>query len=136
MIQNCPLRAATVRYPVIIDGNSSKIALDPKSSMFNDVVENIGDYKDLGVQGPTQLGGYAHALSDIFYGVSHMRWAGAVGYEVLSSGPAGTRFANLAAAKKEQNGMSRPLQHRLQRPCPRPPPTSPRTHVPHRLDRL
>ncbi|KAK4503410.1 hypothetical protein PRZ48_004325 [Zasmidium cellare] len=108
-IQNCTLRAATVRYPVIIDGDTSTIYLDPKSTIFDDVVDFLGDYTDPGIQGPTQLGGYAHALSDIFYGVSHIRWAGAVGYEVLSTGPSGTRFANLTEAQRQDNGLTQGL---------------------------
>ena len=59
--------------------------------------------------GVSSMGGYAHALSDIFYGVSHIRWAGAVGYEVLSTGPSGTRFANLTEAQKQENGLTQGL---------------------------
>jgi len=44
VVQNCSLRAATVQYPIIIDGNKSTISLDPSTNIIDDVVNEILDY--------------------------------------------------------------------------------------------
>lgn len=75
-VQNCSLYASTVQYPVVIDGNSSTITLDPRSTMFDDVVMNRSEYAVIPTQGGTQLGGYAFALQNRFDSTSHLRWVG------------------------------------------------------------
>ncbi|KAK5104871.1 hypothetical protein LTR62_002644 [Meristemomyces frigidus] len=105
MVQNCTLRAATVQYPVIVDGNKSTITLHPSSSIVDDVVNDVLSYVGVDMPGPNSLGGYAFALNNRYQGVSHMRFVGAVGYELLSTGATGPQFASLEDVHDYENGM-------------------------------
>ncbi|PIB03011.1 hypothetical protein CB0940_11874 [Cercospora beticola] len=109
MVQNRALQAATVEYPVIIDGNSSTISLDPKTTLYDDKVLHTNEYEDPGTQGPTELGGFAHALEETMSGYTHIRFAGTIGYEILSTGPVGTRFANMSEAVKKPAPLNQDL---------------------------
>ncbi|KAK5701879.1 hypothetical protein LTR97_004697 [Elasticomyces elasticus] len=104
-VQNCSLRAATVQYPVIIDGNRSTITLDPASTIIDDNVIALLDYPSTTFPGLTALGGYAFALNNRFKGVSHLRFVGAVGYELLSTGATGPQFANTTEVKDRVGDM-------------------------------
>ncbi|TKA83976.1 hypothetical protein B0A55_00219 [Friedmanniomyces simplex] len=117
-VQNCTLKAATVQYPVIVNGNQSIITLDPSSSIVDDIVNDIADYPIVDMPGPTFLGGYAFALNNRFEGVSHMRFVGAVGFELLSTGATGPQFANMDDVHDYEDGMcnikfSDPVQNLL-----------------------
>ena len=93
VVHNCSLRTATVQYPIIIDGNKSTVTLDPSTSIMDDSIININEYQYVDIPGPTYIGGIAFALNNRFKGTSHLRWVGAVGYELLSTGATGPQFA-------------------------------------------
>lgn len=62
----CQFRAATVQYPVIINGNRSTIALDPGSTIWDDVVEDITTYAETNPSWPA--GGIYLALQSRYGG--------------------------------------------------------------------
>lgn len=97
-VRNCSLNNAIVQYPVIIDGNKSTISLDPSSTIFDDDFESYTDADSQGypAQGPTVLGGFWFALNSRFYSTSHLQFIGAVGYELLSTGPTASQYAVVA----------------------------------------
>jgi hypothetical protein len=97
-VRNCSLHSAVVQYPVIIDGNKSTISLDPSSTIFDDDFESYTDADSQAYpsQGPTVLGGFWFALNNRFYSTSHLRFIGAVGYELLSTGPTASQYAVVA----------------------------------------
>lgn len=83
IVRNCSLTSTTVGYPVIINGNKSTITLDPNSTIFDDIVEAQPNFNSTSNrQGPTILGGFWFALNNKFASTLHLRWVGAVGYEV------------------------------------------------------
>ena len=92
-LRNCTLRAATVEYPVTVNGNKSTIELSPGSSMFDDRVYNLT--KVVQTTGPdsTTLGGFYKTLSDTYNSEANIRFAGAVGYESRLIGPISNRYA-------------------------------------------
>ena len=92
-IRNCTLQGAIVEYPVLIDGNASTITLDPTSSYFDDQVLETVDYPGIGNVGPTTLGGLAKAITDLYDSTANLRFIGALGYELITSGPTSNRFA-------------------------------------------
>ncbi|KAK0318864.1 hypothetical protein LTR54_013431 [Friedmanniomyces endolithicus] len=104
-VQNCTLRAATVQYPIIVNGNQSVITLDPSPSIIDDIVNEIADYPVVTMPGPTSLGGYAFALNNRFEGASHIRFVGAVGFELISTGATGSQFANMDDVHDYEIGM-------------------------------
>ncbi|KAL9630974.1 MAG: hypothetical protein Q9164_006141 [Protoblastenia rupestris] len=65
-LRNCTMRAATVQYPVIVNGNTSTIKLTPGSTMFEDTVHEMTTVALNTMMGPTTLGGLSKALSDIY----------------------------------------------------------------------
>lgn len=83
-IKKCTLRAATVEYPVMFQNDT--VTLAETSTIFDDRVDSISKVAEQFSQGPTTLGGVSLALSNRFDSTAHMRFAGAVGYEVTSSG--------------------------------------------------
>jgi hypothetical protein len=93
IVQNCTMQTALVSYPVIIDGNNT-ISLDPSTSIFDDVVFNkINFNADRAQFGPTTLGGYYLALKNKFNSEAHLRYVGADGYELLTTGSTSTQYA-------------------------------------------
>jgi hypothetical protein len=84
-IRNCSLMSATVKYPVIVDGNRSTITLDPKSTIFDDAVlarsSSTGEHQ----MDPTVLWGFWLALNNKFASTSHIRVGAAIGYELSAS---------------------------------------------------
>lgn len=95
VVKNCTLQAATVRYPVIIDGQTSTISLDPKTDVFDDEVLNVTEYSLQMYGSETPIGGYAFALSTRYNTMTHLSFSGAAGYTMSSSGPTGPQFANM-----------------------------------------
>jgi hypothetical protein len=92
-VQNCSIHTATVRYEVIIDGNASTIALNPHTTVFDDVVLQVHDLPARPIQGGTTFGGYWRALQNKYRSAAHLRFVGAVGYELLSSGNSALQYA-------------------------------------------
>jgi Protein of unknown function (DUF3176) len=93
IVRNCTIQTALVAYPVIIDSNNS-ISLDPTSTIFDDIVSHkININYDVAEFGTTTLGGYYLALKNKFNSEAHLRWVGAVGYELLTSGSTSTQYA-------------------------------------------
>jgi hypothetical protein len=93
IVKNCTLSLATVEYSAFINGNGSSISLPATSTIYDDVlvdtytapVENISGAK-------STLGGVYLALNNRFTSWANMRFAGAIGYEVLTSGPTANQF--------------------------------------------
>ncbi|KAF3484459.1 uncharacterized protein GIQ15_03783 [Arthroderma uncinatum] len=113
-VRNCSLSSAIVQYPVIIDGNKSTISLDPSSTIFDDVFEshtNVDPNLYGPRQGPTVLGGLWFALNNRFASTSHMRFIGAVGYEVLSTGSTASQFAVVADMLKANDAFNSGMCH-------------------------
>lgn len=104
VVQNCTLRSATVQYPVVINGNDSTIALDPASTIYDDVVTEISATTVENRQGPTALGGLWLALSNRFNSEAHLRWAGAVGYELLNEGATANQYVLINGSGRDQYG--------------------------------
>lgn len=104
-VRNCTLQAGTVRYPVIIDGSSNTIILDPESDIYEDEVLDIGQYANLmyGMESP--IGGYAFALSNRFNARSSISFSGAAGFTLSSDGGTGPQFANQADMADYGTGM-------------------------------
>lgn len=104
VVQNCTLRSATVQYPVVINGNDSTITLDPASTIYDDVVTKIGPTIVEDQQGPTTLGGLWLALSNRFNSEAHLRWVGAVGYELLNEGATANQYVLINGSGTDQDG--------------------------------
>lgn len=92
-IRNCTMQAANVEYPVIIDGNRSTIEVDPATTMFDDKVYNTTDVVPDNYIGPSTYGGLYKALSDTYDSMGNLRWAGAIGYELITTGATVNRYA-------------------------------------------
>ena len=102
-IRNCSMQTALVQYPVIIDSNKSTITLDPSSSIFDDVIDSINHVQGYPIQGPTTMGGFWRALGDKYDSTAHLRFVGAVGYELLTVGSAATQYAVLESTSNYTN---------------------------------
>lgn len=94
MINECSITLATVKYPVVIDGNKSTIALDPKTDIFDDEIMSYGNITIENRQGPTTLGGIYRALDNKFNSTARLRFIGAVGYEFLTKGATAVQYIN------------------------------------------
>ncbi|EME85511.1 uncharacterized protein MYCFIDRAFT_206533 [Pseudocercospora fijiensis CIRAD86] len=95
-VKNCTIGAATVQYPIEIDGNKSTISLATGSTLAGDHVVSLVDYDLENMYGlPSPLGGYAYALSSKLNSATRVRFAGAAGYEVTSGGSTAAQFANM-----------------------------------------
>lgn len=93
IVKNCTIQTALVAYPVVIDSNST-ISLDPSTTIFDDVLSHrININFDAAMAGPSTLGGYYLALKNKFNSEAHLRWVGAVGYELLTTGSTATQYA-------------------------------------------
>jgi hypothetical protein len=110
-IHNCTLTPAIVDYPVIIDGKTSTITLDPSSTIFDDTVESRSSWADgRKTQGTTILSGFWHALNSRFFSSSSMRWTGARGYEFESEGVMIQPYVNISAATDLAFGTFDPVE--------------------------
>lgn len=96
-LRNCTMQSAVVDYPVIVNGNKSTIELDSATTMFDDVVHNMTDVALTTATGPTTLGGFYKALTDTYGSVANIRFAAALGYEVISTGATVNRYAVLSS---------------------------------------
>lgn len=108
VVQNCSLQTATVRYRVLVDGNASTIALDPHTDIFDDTVLQAHDLPARNVQGPTSFGGYWLALQNKYASTAHMRFAGAVGYEVRTTGNLATQYAVVNGSRSDSGSSATP----------------------------
>lgn len=107
-IQNCTLNAANVDYPVIINGNSSTIALDPSTTIFDDNVRTATHFGDIlyPQPGPSTLAGFALALANQYNSVANIRWVGAVGYELTNTGSTASRYVNTSTVSAYNSNCS------------------------------
>ncbi|KAF7189152.1 hypothetical protein HII31_09574 [Pseudocercospora fuligena] len=95
-VKNCTIGAATVQYPIEIDGNKSTISLESGSSLSDDHLVSLVEYDLENMYGlPSPFGGYAYALSSKLNSATRLRFAGAAGYEVTSDGSTAAQFANM-----------------------------------------
>jgi hypothetical protein len=94
IVRNCTLRAATVNYSTIIDSNKSSISLAPASTIYEDAVLGITTIPDDDYTpgGNSTLGGLFLALANRFDSAANLRWAGAIGYEISTSGAIAHQF--------------------------------------------
>lgn len=69
------------------------MALDPHADIFDDTVLEVHNLPAHNVQGPTSFGGFWLALHNKYASTSHMRFVGAVGYEVRTTGNLATQHA-------------------------------------------
>ena len=104
-IRNCTMTAAVVDYPVIVNGNKSTIELLPGSSMFDDKVINQTEVPPNLSIGPTTLGGFGKALSNTYNSEANLRFVGAVGYELITTGATANRYAILADDSSSGTGV-------------------------------
>ncbi|KAL8704462.1 MAG: hypothetical protein Q9201_002378 [Fulgogasparrea decipioides] len=96
-VRNCTFKAATVDYPVVINGNKSVIELAPRTNMSDDhvvkvidgVVEGMNAYR-------TTLGGFSKTLMDTYQSSAWMSFGGAVNYITTTEGATASRYATLA----------------------------------------
>jgi hypothetical protein len=110
-VHNCTLTPAIVDYPVIIDGNTSTITLDPSSTIFDDTVESPSTWADgREPQGTMILGGFWYALNSRFSSSSEMWWTGSRGYEFRSEGFMIQQYVNISAATDLAFGTFDPVE--------------------------
>ncbi|KAL9047792.1 MAG: hypothetical protein Q9162_007948 [Coniocarpon cinnabarinum] len=117
-IRNCSLTLANVDYPVSVDGEKNTVALEGDTTIFDDFVRSIVDMEDAltPVTGPTTLGGLYLALHNQFNSDANMRFAGAVQYELLSTGALANRFVTPGSINYASSCMitfSDPMQELL-----------------------
>lgn len=105
-IRNCTMTAAVVDYPVIINGNKSTIELLPGSSMFDDKVINQTEVALTTTSSPTTLGGFGKALSNTYNSEANLRFVGAVGYELITTGATANRYAVIAGNSTSGSGTA------------------------------
>ena len=85
IVRNCSLAAGTVAYNVVIDGPAKTVALDPRSSIWNDTIIGPPDYLPAEEQ-PGVLstyGGMFLALSNRLTTTLQLSFGGGIGWEYL-----------------------------------------------------
>lgn len=93
IVKNCTINTALVAYPIVIDNNNT-ISLDPSTTVFDDVVSHEIDIDfDSLAPGPSTLAGYYLALRNELNSEAHIRFGGAVGYELTTTGSTATQYA-------------------------------------------
>jgi hypothetical protein len=93
LVTNCTLTTATVKYGAVIDGNQSSISLPTTSTIYDDeVISLYNTTVDSISGGNTTIGGLYLALSNRFDSSSNMRWTGAIGYSLYTTGSTATQF--------------------------------------------
>lgn len=97
-IKRCLLRAATVAYPVMFKNDT--VTLDDATTITDDKLVSISEVIPRYGQGPTTLGGVALGLRNRFDSTAHMRFVGAAGYEVTSSGSPPNEYAIAAPTNR------------------------------------
>ncbi|GIZ49525.1 hypothetical protein CKM354_001255500 [Cercospora kikuchii] len=105
-VRNCTIGAATVRYPVTIDGNKSTIALQENSKYTDDTILSLTDLPAENMYGiPSPFGGYAYALSSKFNSKTHISFSGAAGYTMVSDGSLAAQFMDMSSVKDYTQGI-------------------------------
>ncbi|KAI9887435.1 MAG: hypothetical protein M1823_000772 [Watsoniomyces obsoletus] len=92
-VRNCTLRAATVAYPVLVNGNRSTICLAKEASAEPDAVQQLSEVLSRNTIGSTTLGGLWLALNNRFASTAHLRFAGAVSFELSTTGSTANEYA-------------------------------------------
>lgn len=93
IVRNCTLSPATVQYNVLIDGNTSTISLPPDSSIYDDKIESTYTIAETYESGDySTLGGLALALQNRFNSKANMRFAGAIGWDIETTGSTSNQF--------------------------------------------
>jgi hypothetical protein len=91
VLHNCTMMTAQVEYPVVVNNNT--IALDPESTISNDIIDHIINISDPTWQGPATLAGYYLALRNRFDSEAQLKFGGAIGYDLSTTGSAATQYA-------------------------------------------
>lgn len=105
-VKNCTTGAATVEYPVIIDGNKSTITLKPSTNISDDKVVSLVDYTGENMYGVSSpMGGFAYALTSRLNSDSHLSFSGAAGYTISTDGSLAAQFANMSDVTDYTMGM-------------------------------
>ncbi|KAL8730263.1 MAG: hypothetical protein Q9181_004730 [Wetmoreana brouardii] len=95
-VRNCTFKAATVDYPVVINGNKTVIELAPSTSMSDDhVIQAIEGVDERMNAYRTTLGGFSKALMDIYKSSAWMSFGGAIQYHTTTEGATASRYATL-----------------------------------------
>ena len=105
-VQNCSLQMAQVRYPVIIDGNASTIALDPHTDIFRDEPIERYSLTSPGISGSNAWAGVWLALQNKYGSQAHLRFTGAVGYTLTSEGNLATQYAVVNGSRADGSASS------------------------------
>jgi hypothetical protein len=93
IVRNCTLRPATVQYNAVIDGNQSTISLLANSTIYDDAIQSLYNIQESYQSGDNStLGGFYLALANRFNSWANVKWAGAIGYYLLTSGVTANQF--------------------------------------------
>ncbi|KAH8778373.1 hypothetical protein F5882DRAFT_501781 [Hyaloscypha sp. PMI_1271] len=93
IVRNCTLSPAIVRYKVSVDGNASTISLPANSSIYDDEIISTYNVTETYTPGSyTTYGGLFLALANRFNSWTNMRFAGAIGYDVTTSGAVANQY--------------------------------------------
>ena len=90
-LTQCTLRPAIMEYNVVL--NNDTISLDPGFSYQDDRVVEYTSPQYNTAQGPTTHGGMMLALNGLFSSSGHLRFTGAVGYELVTTGAAAIDYS-------------------------------------------
>ncbi|KAK5194271.1 hypothetical protein LTR96_010466 [Exophiala xenobiotica] len=86
-ITNCTLQGGSVKYPVVIDGSTSTVGLDPATTIWDDTV--VGDLDALTSEthlgGTTTYGGLFLALANQYNTDLQFQIGGAIGWEFFGA---------------------------------------------------
>ncbi|OCL06727.1 hypothetical protein AOQ84DRAFT_355343 [Glonium stellatum] len=104
MIDQCTLMPAIMEYHVIIVNNT--VALDPAYTYKDDKLIKLTPAFVNTFTGPTTYGGLWLILNSMIESSASMNFAGAVGYDVVSSGLPAFEYANGTHALDTQNCTS------------------------------
>ncbi|KAL8695341.1 MAG: hypothetical protein Q9218_000100 [Villophora microphyllina] len=105
-VRNCTFKAATVNYPVVINGNKTVIELAPGTTMSDDHVMHTIDGVDERMNPyRTTLGGFSKAFMDTYKSSASMGFKGAVRYRTITEGATASRYATLSS-DSGQNGSA------------------------------
>ncbi|KAI9822913.1 MAG: hypothetical protein M1832_002938 [Thelocarpon impressellum] len=105
-VRNCTLRAATTKYKVLVNSNRSAINIDPDTTIHNDVVDRILRVAGDSVTEPSTLGGIWLALNNKFRSTAHLRFIGARGYELVTTGATAIEYALVGANHSDLNNCT------------------------------
>lgn len=103
-IKTCLLQAATVEYSVVF--HNDIVSLNDATTISDDKVNSISTVTPQNAQGPTTLGGMGLALNNKFNSKAYMRFTGAVGYDISSSGSPPNEYIAAAGNDSSRIGSS------------------------------